>query len=65
MLTIEGRLVNGRMVLAGTTVAGNGVETMQRITWTPVAPDTVTQVWDQSSDGSTWQTIFHGVYTRR
>lgn len=65
LLTLEGGLRNGRMVLEGTTVGRNNTDVHNRITWTPVAADTVTQVWDTSTDGTSWQTVFYGVYTRR
>jgi hypothetical protein len=65
LLTIEGNVVDGNMVLEGKTVGQGGTELFNRITWTPVAQDTVTQVWDTSNDGSSWQTVFYGVYTRR
>lgn len=65
LLVIEGAVRDGRMVLEGETVGRGGAVTHNRITWTPVARDTVTQVWDTSPDRRTWQTVFHGVYTRK
>lgn len=64
LLVIEGAFAAGRMVLSGETVGQGGVVTHNRITWTPVSRDTVTQVWDTSPDGKTWNTVFNGIYTR-
>lgn len=65
LLVIEGGFEGGKMVLEGETYGQGGAVTHNRITWTPVSRDTVTQVWDTSPDGNTWRTVFHGVYTRR
>ena len=65
LLVLEGTLIDGKMVLEGTTVGQNRTQVFNRITWSPVAADTVTQIWDTSSDGTSWRTVFHGVYTRR
>lgn len=66
LLLLDGGLENGRMVLSGTTVGRDGGETLNRITWTPVSPDTVRQLWEQSSDdGATWSVAFDGMYVRR
>ncbi len=65
LLLLDGELRDGSMVLEGTTVGQDGAKTHQRITWTPVEDGVVTQVWDQSTDGETWNTVFDGRYTRR
>jgi hypothetical protein len=64
LLLLDGGFREGKMVLEGTTVGRDGATTFNRITWTPVDPDVVTQVWDQSSDGETWTTVFDGTYRR-
>jgi hypothetical protein len=58
ILLLDGGAHDGAMVLEGTT---DGVR--QRITWTQ-AGDGVRQVWETSSDGTTWETAFDGRYTR-
>ena len=64
LLVLEGAFRNGKMVLEGITIGQGGAEVHNRITWTPVSPDVVTQVWDTSPDGRRWTTIFNGRYTR-
>lgn len=68
LLQLEGTLVDGSMVLQGTTTAGDGTKVLHRVTWSKVgsAPDRVRQHWEQSRDeGKTWTTAFDGLYTRR
>ena len=66
ILDLSGGLVNGRMVLAGPVRQTSKGPVMDRITWTPVSPDEVRQVWELSADnGATWSSIFDGTYTRR
>jgi hypothetical protein len=61
LLSLEGGLENGAMVLSGPQG-----KALSRITWTPEADGTVTQLWQSSEDrGKTWQTVFHGIYARR
>lgn len=67
LLTLEGRLENGSMVLVGRRPATNGAggEQLNRITWTPGTDGSVRQLWEQSSDdGTTWTTGFDGHYVR-
>ena len=64
LLVLEGALRDGKMVLEGLTTGQNGSTVHNRITWTPVSHDVVTQVWDTSPHGTTWTTIFNGRYTR-
>jgi Tetratricopeptide repeat len=41
-------------------------ETLRRMTFTPVSPDTVIQHIETSADGgTTWTVAFHGIYVRR
>jgi hypothetical protein len=68
LLQLEGRLVDGAMVLEGSTAAASGSKVMHRVTWSKVGsePDRVRQHWQQSTDGgSTWTTAFDGLYTKR
>jgi hypothetical protein len=65
LLLIEGGLVNGAMVMEGHTVGARG-PVRNRITWTPIARDSVRQHWETWSDSaSTWVTAFDGMYVRR
>lgn len=68
LLVIEGGVRDGAMVMEGSTVAGEGVRMLQRISWTPLSEDgsRVRQFWQQSSDGGeSWTTVFDGEYRRR
>jgi hypothetical protein len=65
-LFLEGGLVDGKMVLSGTTHDTAGTAQTERITWTPSPDSTVRQQWDQSRDGGkTWTTAFLGIYRRK
>ena len=68
LLQLEGKLVDGAMVLEGNTLGANGATIMNRVTWSQVgtSPDRVRQYWQQSSDGgATWSAAFDGLYTKR
>jgi hypothetical protein len=68
LLVLEGGLEADAMVLEGTaTSPTEPTETVRhRIRWSVVAgdPDQVRQLWEISSDGSTWETAFDGRYAR-
>jgi len=66
LLLLDGGLVEGNMVLSGTTLNAQGATVQNRITWTPVAADSVRQLWETSADeGKTWSVAFDGTYVRR
>jgi len=66
LLLLDGGLAEDRMVLEGTTANAQGGKTLHRITWTPVAADSVRQLWETSADeGKTWSVAFDGLYVRR
>ena len=66
LLTLEGRFVNGEMILEGSAIAEKGAKpTLQRITWTPQPAGSVRQLWQSSADkGRKWKTEFDGIYKR-
>lgn len=65
LLRLEGGLANGAMVLQGESLGREG-PVWNRITWTPIARDSVRQHWEVRSDSaSAWRTIFDGMYVRR
>ncbi len=69
LLTLEGGIKNGAMVLSGEGPAvSNGNSEVKRaqhrITWQPNEDGTVTQTWDIGGPDS-WQTIFSGRYQRK
>ncbi len=66
ILDLSGGLVEGRMVLSGPVRQTPRGPVLDRITWTPVTPDQVRQVWEISTDsGTTWRAIFEGTYNRK
>ena len=68
LLVLEGAFRDGKMVLIGDRASRRDpkVTVRNRITWTPLARDTVRQLWDASTDGGrTWAVQFDGRYVRR
>jgi len=66
LLLLDGGLEGGNMVLRGAERLVQGKPRLDRITWRPVNPGEVHQVWEISSDqGKTWSVLFHGVYKRK
>lgn len=62
----EGELRDGAMHFSGLTIGAAGDTTLQKLVFTPVAADTVRQVFESSKDGgTTWTTDWVGVYIRR
>ena len=51
------------MVLRGVSLAQDGSEVQNRITWTPNPDGSVRQLWEASQDGgATWSMLFDGLY---
>lgn len=67
LLTIEGGLRDGSMVMTGTRARQTPQgEVLDRISWTPNEDGTVRQVWEVSADeGGSWRVIFDGTYRRK
>lgn len=64
LLTLDGGLVDGKMVLRGTTVGPKG-ERLHEISWTPLDDGRVKQHWRTSTDGGeSWQDVFVGLYAK-
>ncbi len=66
MLSLEGGIVRGEMVLQGTRLnAKSGKPQKQRITWTPNKDGSVRQHWETSDDdGRAWVNAFDGIYRK-
>jgi hypothetical protein len=60
-LMLEGDFEGESLVLKTKVGHGGGFVTYHRITWTPL-PGGVRQHWEQSADGSAWDTVFDGRY---
>lgn len=64
LLELDGRLVDGSMVMKGHRPGRDGTEQLHRITWKPLEGGDVRQTWETSADeGQTWTTLFDGRYT--
>lgn len=65
VLRLVGGLENGAMVMTGESTNPQGAKVLNRVTWTRIEGDKVTQNWDTSTDGGkTWTPTFRGIYTR-
>jgi len=65
LLTLEGGLHDGRMVLEGSVPGTGGSTVKHRITWTPNADGSVRQHWESTDSNGKWTTAFDGKYTRK
>ena len=65
LLTLEGVLREGSMVLEGQTTGADAQATRHRITWTPNADSSVRQLWESTDAKGAWSTAFDGLYTRK
>ncbi|HEX3896435.1 MAG TPA: hypothetical protein VHW73_09505 [Rudaea sp.] len=65
LLTIEGGVHDGKMVMEGQSLGKDGKPSKQRITWTPNADGTVRQLWESTDAKGSWTTAFDGVYSRQ
>lgn len=65
LLTLEGGLRDGKMVMEGQTVGADGKTTKHRISWTPDADGSVRQLWESTDAAGAWTVAFDGKYTRR
>ncbi|MEM7585013.1 MAG: hypothetical protein AAF560_16585 [Acidobacteriota bacterium] len=66
LLTLDGELKDGKMVLAGETPGQDGKPLKHEIAWTPMADGRVKQHWRVSRDsGETWTDAFIGLYARK
>jgi len=64
LLTLEGGIRAGAMVLQGQTVDNDGNVSKQRITWTPNSDGSVRQLWEATNAKGEWTTSFDGHYTK-
>ncbi len=65
LLTLEGGVHDGNMVLEGTTIDKDGHASKQRITWTPNADGSVRQHWQSANPDGSWKTAFDGIYRKK
>ncbi|HEY4307618.1 MAG TPA: tetratricopeptide repeat protein [Gemmatimonadaceae bacterium] len=64
-LDYEGEYKDGAMRFHGWTLGPNGARRLEKLTFFNLAPDTVRQLFEQSTDsGKTWRTTFDGRYVR-
>ncbi|GIW53296.1 MAG: hypothetical protein KatS3mg081_2651 [Gemmatimonadales bacterium] len=66
LLLLEGVWDGSKMVLRGTSLGAEGSPELHEISWEPLAPDRVRQLWRISRDsGATWRVVFDGLYRRQ
>jgi hypothetical protein len=66
VLELAGQFKDGAMRLEGESLAANRNKVMNRLTFFPLSPDRVRQLWEQSSDGGkTWSVAFDGAYIKK
>ena len=63
LLTIEGGLDDGSMVLEGRTRGPKG-DVRQRISWTPLSDNRVRQLWESAPEGGEFKVAFEGFYAK-
>ena len=59
-LFLSGQYADGKLIYAG---VASGAQ--QRLTFFHNTDGTVRQLWESSSDGKRWQTVFDGLYVRK
>jgi hypothetical protein len=64
-LFLSGRYADGRLVYGGVAPGPQRAPQQQRLTFFHNADGTVRQLWESSSDGKQWQTVFDGLYERK
>ena len=64
-LFLTGQYADAKLVYAGVAPGPNGAPAQQRLTFFQNADGTVRQLWESSSDGKQWQTVFDGLYVRK
>jgi hypothetical protein len=65
LLTLEGGVHDGNMVLEGQSIGKDGRAAKQRITWTPNADGSVRQLWESANPDGSWAISFDGLYRRK
>ena len=64
-LDYEGEYKDGAMRFHGWTLGPGGERRLEKLTFFNISPDTVRQLFEQSTDsGKTWRTTFDGRYVR-
>ena len=66
LLVLDGAFEDGKMVLRGEKHLSDTLTVMHKISWEPIEDERVMQRWTMSRDqGTTWQTVFEGIYIPR
>jgi hypothetical protein len=65
VLHLTGTFDGDTLTLAGETSMPNGQTVRERLRFTKLPDGRVRQHWEQSKDGTTWQTAFEGFYVRQ
>lgn len=65
LLLLDGRLVDGSMVMQSSGSGKDGAAKRHRITWTPNADGSVRQLWESTDAAGEWSVAFDGLYRRK
>jgi hypothetical protein len=64
-LRLAGTFADNQMRMTGVAPGPDGKPQQQRLTFFKNADGTVRQLWETSSDGTSWQVAFDGLYRRK
>ena len=65
LMHLSGTFRGDTLTMEGVTTSAGGQRVQNRLAFTKRADGSVRQFWQTSPDGTTWQTAFEGIYTRR
>ncbi|HEX8141597.1 MAG TPA: tetratricopeptide repeat protein [Pyrinomonadaceae bacterium] len=66
VLNLTGEYKDNALRYTGETIARGGAKTLHRLTFFNLGPQSVRQLWEQSTDGGkTWNVVWDGMYARR
>jgi hypothetical protein len=65
LMHLSGTFTGDTLLLEGNTTGRTGQTIQHRLSFTRRGDGTIRQFWQTSSDGTSWQTAFEGIYTRR
>lgn len=65
LLLLDGAWQDDRMILTGTRPSKDGKQmVLHRISWIPMGPGQVRQIWEAKGADDMWKTLFDGHYKR-
>lgn len=64
-LRLAGKFAGNQMQLTGSAPGPDGKLMQQRLTFTRNPDGSVRQLWESSADGTTWTSVFDGLYRKK